>query len=130
MDDHAIDLRIFRLISHVLNDLAHDWTVAEMTADFDLSIPHLRKLFRHEIGLPPMIWLHDQRLDKFAELLLNTYHPIKVIGVKVGLTNQTHLTRDFKIKFGFTPTGYRKHHAAIEQLQVQLDKSKLKNGQE
>ena len=113
--DHAIDLRIFRLTQSILNDLSYNWKIEEMAAEFDITPQHFQKLFKREIGIPPIAWLHDQRLEKFAKLLLTTYQPIKVIGFKVGLTNASHLTRDFKKKFGLTPTGYRKHHAEIEQ---------------
>lgn len=116
--NRIIDNRIFRLTKSVLDDLTHDWTVEEMADCYGVTTQHFQKLFKHEIGVPPMAWHHDQRLEKFAELLLTTYHPIKVIGFMVGLTDQTHLTRDFKKKFGLTPTDYRKHHAAIEQSQA------------
>jgi len=110
-----IDPRIFSICKQISESLDHEWTVAEMASQFDLSVPHFQKLFKQETGTPPMTWLHRRRLDVFAEQLLSTYDTIKSIAFRTGLSNEGHLTEDFKRSFGFTPTGYRKHHAEIEQ---------------
>ena len=75
-----IDSRIFRLIHRISPKLNYNWTIAEMAGDVGLSTQHFQKLFKKEIGMPPMVWLQVQRLEKFAELLLTTSSPIKVIG--------------------------------------------------
>jgi len=129
MTEKILDKRIFRLVNSISDELGQDWKVAEISLGFGLSIPHFQKLFKREVGMPPMTWLHDRRLEKFAGLLLSTFHPIKQLAYRVGLKNESHLTRDFKKKYGLTPTGYRKHHAKIEQLEAHLLKAESKIGQ-
>ena len=62
-----------------------------------------------------MTWLKNLRLDKAREYLADPdcFLQIKQIAVKVGLTNMSHFSKDFKAKFGATPTQYRNHQAEI-----------------
>ena len=110
-----IDGRIFELCKQLSDNLKHDWTVEEMAARYDLTVPHLQKLFKREMGKTPNSYFRDLRLERVAYLLTNTFEPIKQIGVQTGLTNDSHLTRDFKKKYGMTPTEYRRHYWNLEQ---------------
>lgn len=78
--------------------------------DRDLSPSHIQKLFKTQTGMSPIAYLHDLRLEKARELLENSFHQVKQIGVGIGMTSKSHLTRDFKKKFGLTPTEYRKQY--------------------
>ena len=110
-----LERRILHLTKAFLKDLSHDWTVAEMAAMFDLTTPHVTKLCRSETGFPPQTYLRNLRLQRFHEILLEGYSPINVIGARVGLLDETHLTRDYKTKFGVTPTQARVNQAEMEQ---------------
>lgn len=59
-----------------------------------------------------MAYLNELRLEKARELLEDErcFLQIKEIGHQVGLVNDSHFTRDFKKKYGLTPTEYRKQH--------------------
>ncbi len=112
-----MDGRIFQLKIQLAEKIHQDWTVQEMAETVDLSKPYFIKLFKIQAGMPPITYLREIRLEKARELLENSNHQIKQIGVKIGMTNDSHLTRDFKKKFGLTPTEYRKHH--WEKLQAE-----------
>ena len=103
-----MDGRILHLRKLFLNDLAHDWTIEEMARNVELSTPHLQKLFKANLGIAPFAYLQVQRLERARELLETTFLQIKQIGVQTGCRNDSHLTRDFKRRFGLTPTEYRK----------------------
>lgn len=112
-----MDGRIFQLRIHLSEKLNHRWTVEEMASCFELSVPHFRKLFKKTTGSSPTSYLRDQRLEKARELLESTFYPIKRIGLTVGMTNRGHFTRDFKEKYGSTPTEHRRKHNAKIQVQ-------------
>jgi transcriptional regulator GlxA family with amidase domain len=57
-----------------------------------------------------MAFLLDVRLKKACYLIETTFTQIKQIGIQTGLVNKSHLTRDFKSKYGMTPVEYRKRH--------------------
>lgn len=105
-----MDARIFQLRGLLLERLDHHWTVDEMAALVDLAPSHFHKLFKTHLGISPLAYLNDLRLEKARELLETTFTQMKQIGLKVGMPNDSHFTRDFKKKYGVTPTEYRKKY--------------------
>lgn len=110
-----MDGRIFHLKKLLLERLGHHWTVDEMAKVVDLSTTHFQKIFKTQVGVPPKVFLHDARLEKARELLETTFLQIKQIGFQTGLKNDSHFTRDFKKKFGSSPTQYRENYWEIKQ---------------
>ncbi len=105
-----MDGRIFQLHKRILVRLDHQWTIDEMADYTELSIPHFQKLFKTQTGTPPMNYLCELRLEKARQLLEDSHHRINQIGIAVGMLNDSHFTRDFKKKFGITPTEYRRRY--------------------
>jgi AraC family L-rhamnose operon transcriptional activator RhaR len=79
-----------------------------MARCYDLSPAHFQKLFKANLGRPPIAYLRHIRLEKACELIEKTYIQMKQIGVIVGMPDESHFTRDFKKEFGLTPTEYRR----------------------
>jgi transcriptional regulator GlxA family with amidase domain len=111
-----MDGRIFHLTKLLLNDLSNNWTIQEMARSVELSGAHLQKLFKSNLGISPCAYLRELRLERVRELLETTFLQIKQIGHQTGLRNDSHLTREFKLKFGSTPTDYRRNH--FEKIQA------------
>lgn len=105
-----MDGRVFRLQEQILKTLEHHWTVQEMAEVIELSLPHFQKLFKNEVGISPIAWLRERRLEKARDLLETEFWHIQQIGVAVGMPHDSHFTRDFKKKYGVTPTQYRKNY--------------------
>src|SRR5437867_2003649 len=99
-----MDGRIFHVKNLLSQSMGHSWTVKEMAEKVGLSVPHFLKLFKTEIGDPPMAYLHQLRLETARYLLESSFLQVKQIGVQTGLTNASHFTRDFKKKFGLSPS--------------------------
>ena len=112
-----MDERIFHLRKQILNNFRHDWTIKEMAEIVHLSASHLQKLFKSQMGISPIAYLHELRLEKACELLETTFDRISQIGFEIGMTNDSHFTRYFKKKYGSTPTEYRKRHS--EKIQAE-----------
>jgi transcriptional regulator GlxA family with amidase domain len=117
-----MDGRIFHLRNQILNNLKHQWTVEEMADYVELSAAHLQKLFKSQMGMPPIAYLRELRLEKARELLENSFSPTKLIGYEVGMCDQSHFSCDFKKKYGVTPTEYRKFHWKRIQYEKQSEK--------
>lgn len=83
-----------------------------MADEIEMSAPHFHKRFKELTGSTPVAYLNDLRLEKARELLEDDqcFLQIKEIGNKVGLANDSHFTRDFKKKYGLTPSEYRKQN--------------------
>jgi len=106
----TMDGRIFRLQEQIYKNLEYNWTIQEMAEIIELSLPHFQKLFKNEVGIAPFAFLQSSRLEKARELFETTFWQIKQIDIAVGMPHDSHFTRNFKKKFGVTPTEYRKQH--------------------
>lgn len=115
-----MDARIFQLREKMSENLAHNWTVEKMSETVGLSKPYLQKLFKLTTGTSPQTFLHDQRLEKARELLEGDWEQIGQIGLKIGMPHESHFTRDFKKKYGLTPTAYRKQYHENIQAEMQF----------
>ncbi len=103
-----MDGRIIILKERILKNLKKDWTIAEMSDSINLSESHLQKLFNKETGEPPAQFVKYLRLEKARELLEDReFFLVKEIRAKVGIEGASHFTRDFKERYGLSPSEYR-----------------------
>jgi len=77
-----------------------------------VSPSHLTRLFRQQFQLPPYMWLRQVRLDRAAELLTTTGHPVADVAPQVGYRNVSHFVRDFRTAHGLTPAKFRQSKQA------------------
>ncbi|HEX8195063.1 MAG TPA: helix-turn-helix domain-containing protein [Pyrinomonadaceae bacterium] len=103
-----MDRRIAFLRQQMSSDLQKRWDVEELSKVVNLSQPHLLNLFKLHIGTSPIHYLRELRLETARELLEISFERVKEIRCKVGMPNAAHFARDFKVKYGLTPTEYRK----------------------
>lgn len=54
-----------------------------------------------------MSFLKELRMDRARKYLKEGFSQVKQIGNLTGQRDESHFSRDFKIKFGVTPTEYR-----------------------
>jgi transcriptional regulator GlxA family with amidase domain len=119
-----MDKRIAFLKKQMLANLQGSPSLQKMAYSVNLSEPHLQQLFKREVGMPPIHYLLHLRLEKARELLEESFLQIKQIGAEVGINDQSHFVRDFKKKYGLTPSEYRKQlWAKIEAEKTKANKS-------
>jgi transcriptional regulator GlxA family with amidase domain len=95
------------VIDRVRIDLARAWTVEEMGAVIGVSAGQLRRLFLQYLGATPRQRLCNLRLEAAARLLADPSLRIKEVRVRVGITDASHFCRDFRERFGVSPSEYR-----------------------
>lgn len=92
----------------LLNDRwSEQLRVADIAATVGVHPVHLTRTFRVHYGLPVGEYLRVLRLDWAATRLAATDDPIADIASHAGFYDQSHFTRNFKHRFGLTPTAYR-----------------------
>ena len=105
-----MDRRIFILKKQILIDLTKKQSVKKMAVSVKLSVPHLRQLFKSELGMTIFQYIREQRLKKACELLEEGILQVKQIGIEIGLRDSSRFTKDFKARYGLTPTLYRQQY--------------------
>lgn len=93
---------------HLLNeDLARDWTLSDLAYALHIDRSYLVRLFRAHTGLPPIAYLHERRLERAAQALIQTPASITAIGQAVGWRDPNVFARRFRARFGMTASQYR-----------------------
>ncbi len=102
--------RVTLLMRALARDLSRAWTVSEMGAVLGVSDAQLRRLSSSALGATPRQLLCNMRLQAAARLLRDPGIPIKEIQARVGVADASHFRRDFRDRFGMSPTEYRYQH--------------------
>lgn len=68
----------------------------------------LSRLFRRQLGLTITGYLSDLRLGSAAELLARDERPVAMIAFSCGFTNLANFNRQFRARYGMTPSRYRR----------------------
>ena len=73
---------------------------------------HLIRLFRLQKGMTPHAYLTQLRLEK-ARSLIDDGVALSDAAIQAGLSDQSHLTRQFKKRYGVTPGQYKKQRLLV-----------------
>jgi len=105
-----------RFVGHALtlihHDPAHDWTIEELGQQVGLSRSTLHERFVDLIGVPPMQYLAQWRMQAAGRLLLETRAPIASIALDVGYDSEAAFSRAFKRLVGKPPAAWRRERTA------------------
>ncbi|NDV21389.1 AraC family transcriptional regulator [Desulfovibrio sp. JC022] len=101
------DKRVAMVIDYLHAHMDSSLSLAELADLVGCTEFHLIRIFRSHKGLPPHSFLIQLRLEK-ARRLLAANANIADTAVQCGFSDQSHLTRLFKIRYGLTPRQYQK----------------------
>jgi len=83
-------------------------SIRELALEFHLSPSYLQRLFKHQTGVCMGEWLNEQRLQRAASLLANSYMSVKEIAYTIGYEHASSFIRAFERRFAQAPLRYRK----------------------
>jgi AraC-like DNA-binding protein len=87
---------------------AQRWTIDELGRCVGLSRSALHERFAGLIGVPPMQYLAQWRMQAAARLLLETRSTVASIAVEVGYDSEAAFARAFKRSVGKPPAAWRR----------------------
>ena len=101
------------------------FAIRDLAVELRLSPCYLQRLFKKETGIRLGEWLGEQRLQRAAHLLANSYLSIKEITHAVGYEHTSSFNRAFERRFLQAPAHYRKqvepdYHAALPLWRANL----------
>ena len=91
---------------------AQRWTIDELGRCVGLSRSALHERFVQMIGVPPMQYLAQWRMQAAGRLLLETRAPIAAIALDVGYDSEAAFARAFKRLVGKPPAAWRRERDA------------------
>ena len=90
----------------------HRRAVADIASELNLSVSRFRHLFTREMRISPTLYAKLARLEHARQLIKHSFLRIKEIAAIVGANDISHFVRDYKARFGQTPSEARKSQQA------------------
>ena len=95
----------------ILRDrLADPWTLDSLAQEVHLSRSQLVRAFDATVGMSPMAYLRQMRVERMARLLVSTDLSVAEAARAVGWRNQFHASQCFHAAYGVSPTEFRRRH--------------------
>jgi AraC-like DNA-binding protein len=99
---------VARALALLHRDVARHWTVDELGREVGLSRSALADHFIRLIGVPPMHYLTNWRMQVATDKLRNTNASLAQIADLVGYESEAAFSRAFKKAFGVAPATWRR----------------------
>jgi AraC family transcriptional regulator len=97
-----------RSLDYLESRLSENVTIKALADLARLSPSYYVRAFKTSIGTTPHRWLHDLRIRRVQQLLLDTRSPVGRIALETGFADQAHLTRVFRQVTGESPGAWRR----------------------
>lgn len=102
------DEAIGRALAKLHGRPAHDWSLEELAREIGMSRSVLAERFAQFVGVPPMQYLAEWRMQLASNLLASTSLGLSEIAERVGYGSETALSRAYKRRVGVAPADFRK----------------------
>ena len=103
--------RIKLMLRCIEERYGEELSTADIAASAMVSESECLRCFRNTIGMPPIKYLKQYRVEKAAELLGSTDEKIAEIGAMCGFQDTSYFTKTFRELKGVTPGEYRRQQA-------------------
>ncbi|MEM9291077.1 MAG: AraC family transcriptional regulator [Acidobacteriota bacterium] len=104
------DRPIADALAHLHREPQRRWTVEDLGREVALSRAVLARRFRHKVGVPPLTYLTQLRMDLAARLIRRGDVSLAEIATQVGYDSEHAFHRAFKRAFGQPPGQYREQN--------------------
>jgi AraC-like DNA-binding protein len=102
------DDAVGRVLAKLHQEPSHDWSLDTLAREAGLSRSVLAERFAHFVGIPPMQYLTQWRMQLAATLLATTTLSLAEIAEQVGYGSETALSRAYKRWVGVAPAEWRR----------------------
>lgn len=101
------DSPVARAQQHVLEHLADELSVDSLAAVAGMSTRNFARVFAREVGMTPMEFVNNARIDRARNLLETTKLPLKTVAFRSGFGSARCMRVLFSERIGLTPAQYR-----------------------
>ena len=102
-----MDARVTAVVGMMPHLMAERLSMADLSKRVNISPSRLRQLFKMETGQSPTQYLKNLRMQHAEELLKGSFLSIKEITFLTGMKDVSHFVREFKRRYGATPSEFR-----------------------
>jgi transcriptional regulator GlxA family with amidase domain len=102
-----MDARIQAALRTMQNSKTQKLQMSDLARQVNLSPWHFMRLFKAETSVSPKHYLRSLKMKEAEALLKNSFLSVKEIINRVGFSDRSHFSRDFKSLFGHNPSEFR-----------------------
>ncbi len=92
--------------------------LSHIAEDFNQSLSSVSRLIKKNTGYTFVELLMRKRFQKALMFLVETELPVEKIAANIGYENQSYFYRQFKARYGMTPSQYRQEHKHDTQIRI------------
>lgn len=101
---------IGRCMSYIRDHLLEELTVERIAAALYISPSHLSRSFRKRIGMTPLNYIRNCRVNLARNALITSGDNIEEIALRIGFQDSKYFSRVFKKETGLSPREYRQKY--------------------
>jgi len=107
-----------KTLNYIHSHIEQPLTLREMAAMCGVSVSYFCMLFKHATGTTFMNYLTGLRIEQACTLLRNTCDSISDTCYRVGFSDYSHFSRQFKKFTGLSPSEYRKQNRPARHIEM------------
>ena len=100
--------RIQPAIDYISQNFTQSISNDKLAELVSMSPSHFRNAFTQAVGMPPITYAKQMRIEKAKELLKSDHEKLSDIAVSLGYSSLFDFSRDFKKHIGISPSKYQK----------------------
>ena len=103
------DKKFFNNIIEYINlKLFEDCNFEQIAMNFGISSRYLRKIFEKELGMSPVLYVANMRIEKAKKILATSNVSITKLAFDLGFNSVQYFSEVFKKQTGISPRDFRK----------------------
>lgn len=106
------DPRLRRIVRLLADDPTAPLTLDELARRAHMSRHHFAREFRRVLGVSPMAYVRQLRVERAALLLRSTDHSVARVALESGFSSAGRLSDAFRAHFGLGPSSWRERQRA------------------
>lgn len=106
--DNGIRNDVFELLQYIESNYNSEITPEQMASKLNISEPHLYKVFREVVGITPLQYIQNIRIEQAKNLLSASRYSVQDVADIVGYSDARYFTRIFKKIVGLSPRDWKK----------------------
>ncbi|RDY29141.1 response regulator [Romboutsia weinsteinii] len=92
---------------YIKSHFSEDININDIASLFSVSPTYFSRLFKKEVGIPPVVYLTRYRLEKACEYFDNTEFTVKEVSELCGYSDPFYFSKAFKSIIGVSPKTYK-----------------------
>lgn len=112
---HLHHNRLAMVIKSVKQAPHKNWEVAQMADLACMSVSHFAHRFKQEIGISPLQFVLQIKLDTAAKRILHDREQVGKVAFELGFGQANYFIKQFKRQYGLTPEAWRRNQLTLIQ---------------